>query len=108
MKFVYSKTSKFDAFRYHDGKIEFNEWLYRGIMRNCSFFRDSPDWRVDANNTKYPDRTAICTFGIELDGVSLADHWEYVDHEQTEADGCLTIHIHLRHSIVAAEVWYAP
>lgn len=105
MKFVYSKTSKFDAFRYHDGKIEFNEWLYRGIMRNCSFFRDSPDWRVDANNTKYPDRTAICTFGIELDGVSLADHWEYVDHEQTEADGCLTIRIHLRHSIVAAEVW---
>ncbi len=109
MKFNYTNTSgenrTVETFVYSDGLMQYGECLHKGTFRIMGFDRTEPDEALDFSFKKFTDREETTSFVIELDGVSLINHWEYLDHDETEEDGCLTVKVHVRHTAMQVEVW---
>ena len=79
-------------FRYENGPSFYVEYLADGMLWSFGFNKSEPNARM-VGFTKFPDREETSVFVVEMDGVTLIDHWEYVDAVQTEEDGCLTVRV---------------
>lgn len=90
---------------YTDSILKYGEILHNGTFRTVGFGRTEPDYNFDTTFKKFPDREELAGFVVEFDGISLINHWEYVNHEETAEDGCLTIRMLLRHTEVECEVF---
>ena len=104
MDFKHTQDNGNDFFEYDDCRIKYVEWLYNGVLLSCGFVNGGPNWRADANYLKFPDRTESSVFIVELDGMSLIDHWEFIESRREDSGDCLSVSVLLRHRIVGTEV----
>ena len=103
MDFRYNHIDVYDNFAYVDGGFTYGEWLYKGILCSYGFVTGAPFWKHDGSHMKLPDREESSVFIVELDGVSLVDHWEYIGNEQEKKDDILTVKVHLKHQMQKTE-----
>lgn len=103
-KTVCSKYGLYHVFLYEEELYTHGEWLFQGKLRSLEINQTDPQLEEDASYKKFPNREEASAFIIELDGVSLISHWEYLNCSEESIDGFLIVRVNLRHTKLPVEI----